>query len=102
MCRSGCKSKDHGSYAECLQAANVTVSALAVSPFKSAYEKTQQDLRAYATARANGIQPTGTTVEAVRQAEAASKHLGRAYDANTMPPAKFITSKKTAQFVGSE
>ena len=100
-CRSGCYTKDHDSYAECLISANVTISATAVSPLKSMYEKTKTDLSAYGTARRNGIQPEGTTVEKVRQAENASRALGRPYNANVDPPASMIVNKNAARFVNA-
>lgn len=100
-CRTGCKTKNHSSYAECLQAANPTINATATSGLSSMWSKTKSDLAAYETARRNGIQPEGTTVEKVRQAETASRHLGRPYDANTMPPASMIVNKNTARFVNA-
>lgn len=100
-CRSGCQTKDHDSYAECLIAANVTINATTVSPLKSMYEKTKTDLSAYGTARRNGIQPEGTTVEKVRQAENASRALGRPYNANVDPPASMIVNKNAARFVNA-
>lgn len=98
-CREGCKSKDHASYAECLRAANPTVTAVVNSKFQGMYEKTKRDLSAFAAARAEGITPGGTTVEKVQDARAASRALGRPYNANTDPPAHMITSKQTASFV---
>lgn len=100
-CRSGCRTKDHDSYAECLLAANVTIAATVTSPANFLFDKTKKDLRAYQTARANGIQPEGTTVEKVRAAENASRRLGRAYNAETDPPASMIVNKNTARFVNA-
>ena len=100
-CRSGCKTQSHASYSECLQSANVRVTATINSPMQFAWEKTKQDTAAYAAARANGIQPAGTTLEKVREAETASRVLGRPYDANTMPPANMIVNKNTARFVNA-
>lgn len=68
---------------------------------KHMWDKTKRDLAAYRTARANGIQPEGTTVEKVREAETASRRLGRPYDANTMPPANLIVNKNAARFVNA-
>lgn len=65
------------------------------------YEGTKKDLSAYKTARANGIQPEGTSLDKVREAETASRRLGRPYDANTMPPANMIVNKNTARFVNA-
>lgn len=98
-CRSGCKTKNHGSYAECLQAARVTVTAIVNSPLQGMYEKTKSDLAAYEAARRNGIQPGGTTKEKVLQAERVSRELGRPYNANTDPPAELFVNKNTARFV---
>lgn len=98
-CRSGCRTKNHASYAECLQSANVRVNATMNSPLSQVWDKTKSDTAAYRTARANGIQPEGTTVQKVREAESASRLMGRPYDANTMPPASMIVNKKTARFV---
>ena len=100
-CRSGCREQSHSSYAECLQAANIGIGAGVSSPAQFAMDKTKKDLKAYQTARANGIQPGGTTIEKVREAEAASKALGRPYNAETMPPANMIVNKNTARFVNA-
>ena len=85
-CRSGCKTKDHGSYAECLRAANVTTRVVSENSVR-----TQSDLDAYKSARANGIQPESTAASKVADAERASRLLGRAYDAEKDPPASMIT-----------
>jgi hypothetical protein len=100
-CRSGCRTKNHRSYAECLQAANVSIAATVVSPANFLFDKTKKDLAAYRTARLNGIQPEGTTVEKVRAAEEASRCLGRAYDAEKDPPARMIVNKNAARFVNA-
>lgn len=102
MCRSGCRTKDHSSYAECLRAASVQTQAVLTSPLAETYDKTKRDLAAYRTARANGIQPAGTTLAKVRDAEQASRMLGRPYNADTMPPANMIVNKNTARFVNAE
>ena len=100
-CRSGCKTQNHSSYSECLRAANVTVTAVINSPLQSMFEGTKKDLSAYETARRNGIQPEGTSLDKVRAAETASRRLGRPYDANTDPPASMIVNKNTARFVNA-
>ena len=51
------------------------------------------ELKAYKEARAQGIQPAGTTRAHVEQAYEASVKLGKAYDADTMPKAQDITTK---------
>lgn len=100
-CRSGCKTKDHRSWAECAREANVTVSATLTSPLALGYDKTKKDLSAYRTARLNGIQPGGTTFEKVREAENASRSLGRPYNAEKDPPANMIVNKNSARFVNA-
>jgi hypothetical protein len=100
-CRSGCMSQDHVSYSDCLRSANVRVTATVNSALQPVWEKTKSDLSAYEAARRNGIQPEGTTVQKVREAESASRALGRPYDANTMPPANLIVNKNTARFVNA-
>lgn len=101
-CRSGCPTKDHATYADCLRSARVTVTATINSPLQQMWDKTKGDLSAYEAARRNGIRPGGTTVEKVRQAEEASRLLGRPYDADVMPPADMIVNKNTARFVNAE
>ena len=100
-CRSGCRERNHASYAECLQAANVTVTAVINSPMQGMFEQTKTDLTAYAAAKRNGIQPGGTGVTKVREAENASRALGRPYNANVDPPANLIVNKNTARFVNA-
>jgi hypothetical protein len=55
-----------------------------------------KELDAYKEARAQGIQPAGTTMSKIQEAVQASETLGRAYDAGKMPPAKHI-NKKSAE-----
>jgi len=100
-CRSGCREKNHSSYAECLRAANVQQAATMNSPMQKYYDTTKTELSAYRTARANGIQPEGTTMTKVRAAEEASRVLGRSYNADVDPPASLITNKATAKLVNA-
>jgi hypothetical protein len=55
-----------------------------------------RELQAYADARAQGIQPAGTTMNKIQEAVKASETLGRPYNAEKMPPAKHI-NKKSAE-----
>lgn len=59
-------------------------------------KKWDRELSAYRDARAQGIQPAGTTMKAVNEAKAASDKLGVAFNAETMPAAQKIT-KQTAK-----
>ena len=55
-----------------------------------------RELDAYKEARAQGIQPAGTSMKKIQEAVKASETLGRAYDAGKMPPAKHINKKSAA------
>jgi hypothetical protein len=55
-----------------------------------------KELDAYKEARAQGIQPAGTSMRKIREAVEASDKLGRAYNAEKMPPAKHINEKSAA------
>lgn len=55
-------------------------------------------LAEYRHARENGIQPAGTTPEAVREAWRASETLNQAYDANTMTSTRNI-KKNTVEAI---
>lgn len=98
-CRSGCKTQDHRSYAECAKAANIRVTAIATSRNRDGYEQTKKELRAYREARSAGIQPEGTSMDKIESAKKATAAMGRPYNANTDPPASMITTKKAAKFV---
>jgi hypothetical protein len=69
-CRSGCKTKDHDSWAECARDANVRVaySNSAGGQDYTAAKKMNKELDAYKSARAEGIQPAGTRMHQVEQA----------------------------------
>ena len=56
-------------------------------------KKWDGELNAYAEARKQGIQPAGTSMQAIKDAVSASETLGRAYNAESMPPAKNITKQ---------
>jgi hypothetical protein len=53
------------------------------------------ELNAYKEARAQGIQPNGTSMAKIQEAVKASEVLGKPYNGNKMPPAKAI-NKQTA------
>jgi len=55
-----------------------------------------KELDAYKEARAQGIQPAGTSMKKIQEAVKASETLGRAYNAEKMPPAQHI-NKKSAE-----
>lgn len=53
-------------------------------------KKWDGELDAYRAARAEGIQPAGTTMKAVQEARRASDALGAAYSADSMPNTNLI------------
>jgi len=59
-------------------------------------KKWNSELQAYRDARAQGIQPAGTTMAHVQEAHRASEVLGKAYDADSMPKTKDINHKSAA------
>lgn len=97
-CRSACKTQDHATWGECARAAELRVSAIAPHN-QEKYDHTHKELRAYRQARSEGIQPEGTTMAKIEQAKAATKALGRPYNADADPPARLISTKKAASYV---
>jgi hypothetical protein len=78
------------------------VIGLQLSPGDSSSQKAMSnkkwdgELDAYRAARAQGIQPEGTSMAAVQRAVNASEAMGKPYDANDMTSAKFINKKSVA------
>lgn len=56
-------------------------------------KKWDGELNAYRQARAEGIQPSGTSMQAITEARKASEVMGKAYDGDTMGPAATITKE---------
>lgn len=80
-CSSGCKTKDHESWGECVRAKNARI-AYANSAGGNDYtaqKKWDAELQAYRDARAQGVQPDGTTMPKIEAALKASDKAGRAY-----------------------
>ena len=59
-------------------------------------KKWNGELNAYRAARAQGVQPEGTSMAAVENAMKASEAMGKAYDANDMTSAKFINKESVS------
>jgi hypothetical protein len=78
MCRTGCRTKDCGSYAKCLRNATVQV-----GPMWTNSKAIGSELDAYASARKQGIQPAGTKSHQIEAAVRASEDAGKAWDAGT-------------------
>jgi len=58
---------------------------------KMSQKKWDKELYAYEDARKQGIQPAGTSMQAIRAAHEASDKLGAAYNADVMPATDKIT-----------
>ena len=54
------------------------------------------ELKAYRQARAEGIQPAGTSMKAINEARRASEVMGKAYDADTMINSQTINKKSVS------
>ncbi len=54
MCRTGCKTKEHNSYAECLRASSPTINGSTTAKFT-------KDLNDYAYARSVGLSPESSS-----------------------------------------
>lgn len=82
-CTSGCPTKDHQSYADCLRSksARVAYANTAGGWDYSTQKKWDKDLDAYKDARAQGIQPAGTGRASVDRALAISNESGVPYQA---------------------
>jgi len=91
-CRSGCPTKDHASWGDCLRASNIQMNPGDAGSNKAMSKKRwNRELDAYSDARAQGIQPAGTRMGQIQASIEASEKLGKAYDAGTMPKAESIT-----------
>ena len=55
------------------------------------------ELDAYRQARAEGIQPAGTSMAKIQEARRASEALGKAYDSNTMPSSNLIKNNTVSK-----
>lgn len=82
-CTTGCTTQDCPSYAACLKAKSLRVAYCnsASGQDYTAQKKWDRDLAAYKDARAQGIQPSSTSRDAVDRAVAMSNEVGKAYDA---------------------
>ena len=82
-CRTGCYTKDHATYGECLRAASLRVgwgrSHLGIDRSREKGKESELDL--YRTARAAGIQPATTRTPDIRKAMEVSEKAGAAFDA---------------------
>lgn len=79
-CTSGCKTRDHSSWGECMRAKNAVVAYCGIAGGDATAEKRwDNELSAYRDARKQGIQPDGTTMPKIEAALRASDKAGAAY-----------------------
>lgn len=68
-CSSGCKSKDHTSYAECMRAKDVGHMHLGgTHPSRTEQKRWSRENEMYRQARRQGLQPAGVSERAVNRA----------------------------------
>jgi hypothetical protein len=79
-CSSGCKTKDHASYGECLRSNTPTTrnSTQSVSGLYQREYINALEISEYKAARAQGIQPRGSKLGQIRYAVEASKRADAA------------------------
>ena len=82
-CTSGCPTQDHESWGACMKAKGLRIGYAnsAGGMDYTAQKKWDRDLDAYKDARAQGIQPSGTSRPQVEAALAISNTTGTAYQA---------------------
>lgn len=79
-CTSGCATKDHLTWGECMRAKNALVAYCGVGGGDATSQKQwDSELSAYRDARKQGVQPDGTTRQKVEAAMRASDKVGAAY-----------------------
>jgi hypothetical protein len=82
-CRTGCPTQDHATWGDCLRESNIQMSTGdANSTLISGgwtNKKWDNELKLYRDARAQGIQPEGTSTAKIRKALDVSDKTGHAY-----------------------
>lgn len=79
-CTSGCKTKDHSTWGECMRAKHAVVAYSGIGGGDaSAQKRWDSELQMYRDARAQGIQPDGTSMRQIEAALDASDKAGAAY-----------------------
>jgi hypothetical protein len=96
MCRTGCLTKDHGSWGECAKAANLRIGWMESGLDATAEKSLQNDLKVYQQARADGLQPNQSTAASARDAYRVSDMTGRAYDGNVHLNTSLVPDKRVA------
>ena len=81
-CTSGCRTRDHESYGQCLRSKRAAVMGLeSTGNDYTTQKKWDRDLDEYRKVRAEGIQPASTNRQSVEDAKILSDVAGQAYQA---------------------
>ncbi len=79
-CSSACLTKDHRTFGECMRSKNLNLNPnLSNTGATKAWDG---ELQAYRDARAQGIQPSGTSMAKVQEAVEISNRTGKAFNAD--------------------
>ena len=78
MCSSSCPTQDHASWGDCVRDKGLVIAA--VDYDRHADFKESKNLDDYKTLRKQGVQPRGSTPEAVKEATIISEVSGKAVD----------------------
>ena len=86
-CRSGCRTQDHESYADCLQDASLSFTGC--FPTRRGWDKTKEnkdnkELDSYYSALRQGVEPISTKQKDIDAALMLSNEAGKAFDGNSM------------------
>lgn len=80
-CSSACLTKDHRTFGECMRSKNLNLKPnLSNTGATKAWDA---ELQGYRDARAQGIQPAGTTRAKVQEAVEISNRTGKAFNADS-------------------
>lgn len=79
-CSSACLTKDHKTFGECMRDKSLNLKPnLSDTSTTKAWDN---ELESYRNARSQGIQPAGTSMEKIRDAEQKSQLMGQAFQAD--------------------
>lgn len=84
MCSSSCPTQDHATFGECVRAKGLRVGycrSATGGPDLTSQKKWDAELAAYSSARAQGVQPSGTKRHQIENAMKISETTGTAYQA---------------------
>lgn len=76
-CSSSCLTQDHETFGECMRAKGIQLNPNLSDTQRS--KRWDKELQAYRDARSQGIQPSGTTMTKIREADEISQKTGQAF-----------------------